>query len=348
MKNTFFSMACFVAILLISATSVTAQDNDNVSLSAYFQIESGTNTGRIFVQAEIGEDWNMYSSTTPAGGPLRTKFTVLDSNQFKLTGDFEAHEDPHVKFEESFSMIAEEFKQGVTWSAPIQLAEGASADALEIDVRVKGQSCSSTSGVCTLINENLSAGFDGELESPEMQGTYEPSGGHVIWTGFAPKSATAGETFEITLTAEPTGGYKIYGYESESQNTIAQPTRIVMAKSNGCSVESVSPMIPAEQKRSNGELQKFHKDEATWTMVVSIPANAEAKVHHFEGYVAFQNCTDTVCDAPSAAKFAFDITIGESIEGESEIGFTKSGRYSQVAKMADRKVMEATLLEEHK
>ncbi len=338
------TVLCIGMILSAAISAQAFQDSEPIALSAHFKLQPDSRQGVLVVEAEIPDGWNLYSTTTPRGGPKPLKFVVLDSEQFSITGPFEPAEDPLVKFAEVFSIVTEEFTELPIWSAPIEISEGVSSADVSIEMKITGQSCSAESGACVIVNEMLVAEFAGQLKTEELETNYSPNRAHVIWKGsVAQGDATPGSRVLVTLTADPTEDFKIYGYEAKSTGTVAQPTRIVLSKSNGWEVSEVSASHLPKTKAVAGETQKYYRDEVSWTFEMTIPADAPARDYRFDGYVAFQNCTDEMCDPPSAAQFVFNVRVGEGALEESEIGFKKSGRYGSVAKMADRKIKEKAL-----
>lgn len=335
----------FAAFACCCVSAVAFQDTPAVAWSTDFQIQPNSRTGTLVVNAEIPEGWNLYSTTTPRGGPKRTKITILDSAEFALTGEFTPSRDPRIKMDETFEIITEYYVDTVSWTVPIELAENVSPDELEIEMKVQAQSCTLDSGACVMINQLLAAEQGDASEPEELEETFSPNRGHVTWTGsIGPSPMTPGAKVLVTLTAEPGDDFKIYGYEEKSPGTVAQPTRIVLSKSHGWKISEINPERAPKTKRVDGELQKYYRDPISWTFELSIPENAQPGIHRFEGFVAYQNCTDEMCDPPAAAKYAFEINVGQTTTEESMIGFKKEGRYGSVSKMADRKAKERALL----
>lgn len=318
-----------------------------VKLTSFFQTHGESREGTLTVLAEIEDDWHLYSVSTPLGGPKRTRMSVLDSDQFQQVGPFEPAEDPHLLFEDVFEILVEEHEGTVSWSAPIQLKEGVSPEDLEINLKFEGQACDHD-GLCIMVNEKLSADFEGELPKSQLQQTYEPARSHVVWTGtISPATAQPGDHVTLTLTAKPTEGYKIYGYSSESTATVAQPTRIALARSHGWGNAEFKPSEKPGSKDVAGETQYFHKGKVSWTMDLVVPADAAERTYQFEGRIGYQNCTDEMCDAPAGAKFVFEVAVGEGEEKSKPVEFAKSGSYRSASQLADRKHQERKTLKAH-
>ena len=349
-KTNTLRILCAGLILALTSQTHAFQDFDldnmpEIELEAHFQLESDSRKGRLYVSASIQEGWNIYSNTQLPGGPIKTKFTILDSDEFQITGPFQPDEDPTVKYKEVFRMLVEEHKGEILWSAPIEISNDVSPTDLEIEVKVNGQSCDEEDR-CVLFNELVYAEYNDEPQSNNLETTYEPKRAHVVWTGdVSHQTAAAGDSIEITLNAEPTGGYKIYGYEAKSQGTVSQPTRIAFSSSHMWRVSEVTASRDPNTKDVDGETQKYYKDKVSWRMQLQVPEDAAPGTYRFEGFVGFQNCTDAMCDPPGAAKFVFEITVADQAEETpGKVGFVKEGSYGKVAKLADRKAKERRLL----
>ena len=318
----------------------------NYTAEAFFKIDGGQRTGQLFVSLECADDWVGYSNTTPAGGPLPTKLTVTSAETFSVTGDFSPMKDPHRKLDTAIGAEVHYHPAGVTWVAPIQLAENVSPADLEINVSIKGQVCSDgeSGGKCGLVNDKLVAGYAGETETPELEPELQLRGTHTIWTGrVTPSNAKPGDTVSVELTAEPQGHYKIYNYSADAQDSISLPTRIALQRSHGWAMSAVQADSEPLQKMSMGEQQSFYYDPVSWTFDLTVPADAKPGKFSFAGLIGFQNCTETGCDRPSGTQFQFDIVVGETTTDEAEIGFG-SGSYRDAESLANRKAKEAKLL----
>lgn len=176
-RNSFLWIATFFALIL--STSATAQDwkppgsqfgggfgdqDQQVTLSAYFKVKPGTRLGKIYVKAEILPDWHLYSTTQKKGGPKRSVIKVATTPEYELVGNWEPDKEPHVEYVDEFKIDVEDHEIMVTWSAPIRFAEGVDVESLEVKVKFSGQTCV-TDGRCILVNESLVAEFDGDEDS---------------------------------------------------------------------------------------------------------------------------------------------------------------------------------------
>ncbi|MGQ9576108.1 MAG: protein-disulfide reductase DsbD family protein [Thermoguttaceae bacterium] len=138
-----------------------------VSISAQFAIAKDGQPARIFVTAQIDQGWHIYSITQPAGGPLRTRIKLEQSDQFRQLGDFVAHQAPATKTQpEAFGDLPVESHEGhVVWSAPIQIAAGVDPAAVRITGTVVGEACDVAS--CRRIEIPFTAALGPGMEVPD-------------------------------------------------------------------------------------------------------------------------------------------------------------------------------------
>ena len=338
----FIALLCCVASTLDCQNTHAVQE-DQYSFEAYYRLKPDSNEGYLFVRGEIQDGWVIYSVSTPVGGPLRSTIKVLPSRDFKITGPFEPAQDPQIKFVDVFEINAELHKNEVLWSAPIIVATGADRTGLTPTLKLNGQCCSDDDTTCLLVTENLTAEYSPEpfAAPPGLEPTFQAEDSHTVWTGnIHPANVMPGDTVTVTWNANPTDGHKIYSYKPTTQDTIAQPTRIAFSKSNGWVVSEVTASAKPRVKEMSGEKQESYNEPIAWSLELTVPDHATEGTFEFAGLVGYQNCTDEQCDAPASAEFRFNLTVGKSTGGESELVFQSGGSYSKAGKLADRKAKE--------
>ena len=155
----------FLLLLMLVPFQADAQGQgfgeEPVSLSAYFKVKPGSQQGKLYIEATIEPGWHLYSTTQPAGGPLKSKMILPKGSDFKIIGKWEPDAEPHVVYSDIFQMDVESFEFGVTWSAPFEFAEGVDIESEEIEILFSGQTCKKS---CIQLDETLVAGYDGEEE----------------------------------------------------------------------------------------------------------------------------------------------------------------------------------------
>ncbi|HWC90157.1 MAG TPA: hypothetical protein VG433_10890, partial [Pirellulales bacterium] len=98
-------------------------DTAPYSISAQFTPAKAGQPARLFVTAEIGEGWHVYSVTQPPGGPVRTKISLEEKQPATLSGDFRSIKPPETHPEPAFNNLQVETHEGsATWYAPLTFA----------------------------------------------------------------------------------------------------------------------------------------------------------------------------------------------------------------------------------
>lgn len=122
-------------------TPAPAARDPKLDVTAYFTVSPGGKSGHLYVTATLPEGWYIYSLAQPAGGPIRTRIRLEDSDAFELAGQWTSDTPPHRKKSEAFEGLMVETHEGrVTWSVPIRL-RAADPAALRINGSVFAQRC---------------------------------------------------------------------------------------------------------------------------------------------------------------------------------------------------------------
>jgi thiol:disulfide interchange protein DsbD len=178
--QTIYWFASFVALLFSSTT--IAQDwnapdqfggnTEPITVEAFFRVKPGTNLGKLYVEATLGDGYHVFSTTQSKNdegmGPEKTVMTILENDVFKLIGGWEPHEKPHIVFDRSVNLDTEQFEGFVSWSAPIEFAPDVDFATEELEFKFKGQYCNE--GGCDMEITNLVAAFDGDETTEIVRG----------------------------------------------------------------------------------------------------------------------------------------------------------------------------------
>jgi thiol:disulfide interchange protein len=121
-----------------------------IKVTAEIEWNADRTAGRLRVKAQMGPGWHVYSMTQKAGGPMRSSIKLEPSDQFELTGPYEASKQPEVKQLEFYRVPVEELHDEVTWTAPLRLKPGLDESSLEIRGRLLGQVCHEQRGCVPL------------------------------------------------------------------------------------------------------------------------------------------------------------------------------------------------------
>ncbi len=97
---------------------------------------------QIVVTAQIPKGWHLYSTTQPAGGPIRTTLKIAP-NSVILSVGAPLQPRPKVKFDKGFNLNVETFEGNVTFGLPIKIQPNASTKS-KIAIQVRSMICSDT------------------------------------------------------------------------------------------------------------------------------------------------------------------------------------------------------------
>ena len=296
--------------------------SDPATFSARFQVQEGSRRGTLSVTAIIDDGWHVYSLTQPGPGPMPSKVKVTEADQFKLLGPFQADRPPHIKPPDpkGFKVNSEEHEEGVTWTAPIEVAEGVDPATLEIAVAYSGQVCKDT---CIPLNEKLTAKFAGYTPAPETPGEYHPDAkvaeltliGHL-----EPAAVAPGGKAKLVITARPNPGWHVYAYEPKDSGGVAKPTLIAISPPAGWKKSAVAASAePKVEKEA-----RHHEEPVTWTMELTVPANAPPGEVILTGYIGLQTCKNQGgCLFPHAVQFRASLPVaGSEQAGQIPLEFT--------------------------
>ena len=320
----------------LGGDSLAAPSGDQVEFSGSFEIKTGTNQGSLSLTGEVASGWHIFSITQKSGGPIPSTISVVESEQYKVAGDFKSASKPHVTQVDGFDVPVEEHEGSVTWSVPIELAQGVDPQSLTIKMIYNGQSCESkpVGGRCMQINDieiNAAfAGFNENLKIESQQSSsfvsspieipqYLPEGihaqlqGRVVRADGTDAPFAAGDKAVLELTAKALEDFHIYTYSLEPP-TDFMPTVVGFTQTNNWPVKGPRLSSPPEQGDSFGTPVLWHHDPITWMFEFTIPETVESKTYAIDGIIGMQACNDSGCDIPSGIKFSTQVAIGSAAE----------------------------------
>lgn len=338
--------------------------NPNVTLSAEFVVDPAKTHGRIDLKATVGNNWALYSTTQPRGGPMQTRLKVADHAAIAAVGEFTPDRDPKIVPPDQIIRVRQEkFYEQVIWSAPFTLAAGVDPEGIELPVSLNGQSCHDR-GTCVPITVEAVARFGGwqpvELDAAlasqtppqpamaplsdyELEGTpgdFTPQQGHAVISGtVTPAVVAPGEELTVTLTVNPADDYHVYAYAPTDSTIGFKTTQIALAEVTpwlALQPKTSSPVI--EKEGAAGlDTQRYHEGPTTWTFTVQVPIDAAPGRYPLVGYLGYQLCTDTTCDRPAGAKFEALVEVDLATDQEVlPLAFTEAS-YREAADRAKRR-----------
>ena len=308
-----------------------------VTIEGVLYVAPGSRTGELAISAEIEDGWHIYSITQPKGGPIRTQIKLPKSDQYKLTGEFKASPPPksHVDQLAWPGLPLEEHYDRVTWTAPIELAEGGDATQLEISGKVYAQACEKS----CLPPEDLA--FTAHWADPAEKAAAEPTA--VVETAetyetpeisfrghLEPKVAVPGGKVKLVITATPATGWHVYDLGRPKKDMVSHPTLIVVTEAAGLEVGSTSADSDPKHEGENPVAQ--YDAPVTWTTELTVPNSAEPGQLKLSGLIAYQVCTEANCKPPSAVGFEGTLKIDfNSADGVAPLNFTGKASYREAA-----------------
>ena len=309
-------------------------DEGEVKLSAGFQVAKASGKGKVYVKAEIGPNWHIYSLTQPPGAAQPSELKVKAPKGVKV-GQFSPDVQPHAYFSDVFNAQVEEHAGTVVWTAPIELPAGADAKSQKIAIDYSGLKCEEgPTGKCIPVDETLTAKFDGFLEPAATPGEYRPKTANVIWRGHVePQVVAPGSRAKLTLTATPDTGWHLYEFQpTDLKDQVAKPTLVVLSNSAGWQRSAVS--VSQEPKTGGDPPQRYYEGEVTFTIDLAVPADADAGDATLSGFLGFQTCDANSCKPPSGAKFSVLVPVAKTEKpGNTPLSFEAAG-YKRAAEVA--------------
>jgi thiol:disulfide interchange protein len=296
-----------------------ADGGEPVEFAADFEITEGGREGKLRVKATLSPPWYIYSVTQPPGGPLKTEIE-LKGDQAKLTGPFQASKPPKIVKSEVFKGIPiEEHFGEVTWTAPIEIAEGVKAEDLKLTVSINGQTCIENGSCKPISDKEVEAKFTGFIKAPEVpkDGPFRDSDSHVAWTvELKPSSLPPGGKGELIITGTPDEGYHLYPFVMTDDETDFR-TLLIVDQMGGISFgepkadkePKLEVLVPGQDPIA------YHEGVTRWIIPFEVPKNAADGKRLIDGWVGYQACNDKSCDQPLGFKFSGEINVSGSSGG---------------------------------
>jgi thiol:disulfide interchange protein DsbD len=129
--------------LLILATTVRAQEPATFSVSVTPEAVRIGETATVWIDVVLGNDWHIYSATTPEGGPYPTEFTLSGSG-FKRVGPV-IQPPPIKEHDPNFDMVVEYYDRSVRFGIRASVLDGTPAGVSTLTGDVTYMLCNATS-----------------------------------------------------------------------------------------------------------------------------------------------------------------------------------------------------------
>lgn len=319
----------------------------------------------LVVTATIAAKWHVYSVTQKPGGPKPSKIEITAPAGVSLAATPAANPAPDRHQEPLFGGLTVEAHTGqVIWSAP--LAGPADVDWKNVTVKGHVSAMGCTAKSCNPAKDfGFEARWQGPPPTPRMMSkatatnpsvgavntslvsgasaaapgavAFRVPGAHVVLRGQIDRGVVApGESFKLTVRAEPQSGYHAYAWAERDPVNISKPTLIAFTELNGwqASVPRANPAPLAKPAPAGGSGPVLvHKQPVEWTIDIQVPSTATPGQYSLSGLVGIQTCTDVACDAPSGAQFRGVVAVGTGAAAAVPLQFS-GGKYAAAAQLA--------------
>ena len=316
--------------------------SDPVELSAQFTTAEGKRPAVVMIMATIEDGWHVYSITQAPGGPQKTRIELAPSPQYHLLAPFAGYPKPksHIDKVAWVGLELQEHEGKVTWYAPLELAAGVDPSKLEIHGTVHMQACKES---CIPINapfvarlgkgvpigplpEITPTATSEPLAGPTSVGTYQAHGSEVTLEGrIEPAGVRPGQSARLLLTATPAAGWHIYANAPRDDKPGSKPTLIAIQSASGLTVgppTTAAPVVEEDQSAIGFGIARYHRGPVTWTVPISVPANAGPGDYKIAGIIGYQACETRgdgmgSCELPKGARFQAALQVGNDAGSQS-------------------------------
>jgi suppressor for copper-sensitivity B len=303
----------FQDILGGSTFSEQVPTQEPVTFKANFTIDEGGKTGKLNVTAELLPNWHIFSVTQPEGGAIRTVIVLGNSfEKARLTGVFQPDSDYHEVRAPGFDAPNQEHEGTVTWTAPIEFADGVDPGKLQIPVKIKNSQVCERNGTCLLFSPSLVAKPVARIST--FAGEYKIPGLPVTVRGNLENAAAAsGDTVHFDLEIEPEAGFKVTRY-SHSVPTDGYATLVALTRTNGARLIEPEKSVSDSAKEGSN---KYAEDKVSLRIPVALAVGMEDGVAEFRGQVGFEvvEAASSKAVGTPVVDFTFEIDVGGAPNG---------------------------------
>lgn len=279
---------------------------EQATFEAGYELDAAGKSGRLSITADIADNWHLYSTTQPAGGPMATKMKLL-SEAVNLTGPFLPDHAPDIGSDRAWPGLPIEEHHGVvTWTAPFTIAKQLDPEQDTLEVVLDGQVCM-TGGSCIPISKKMAAKFQGNYGEQPRSESLRITDTQAVWSAsLSPSQVKPGDLAVVTLTADLDDGYHIYPFVEEESEF-----RTVIVATSKAGLRFGRPKTDAPISVDN-RLEtpiNYHDGDVSWRIPIRVPENAQAGEYPIELQVGFMTCNDRSCSKQSGLSLAGNLTV---------------------------------------
>lgn len=288
----------------------TAGGGETVSYAAEYQIEKGTQKGRLEVTASIIPGYHTYSTTQPPGGPLPTEIQIKDDFA-KATGPFTPDQDPEIGMDDSWpGLQIEEHYGQVTWTAPIEFTKEIQPESTKLTIQVDGLACQDS---CVPVGAKLEAAFAGYYGETPRVTTLRQDNTHSEWSAsLKPAQVKPGDVAIIEIQSQNDPGYHVYQFVPGDEEPTFR-TLIVAKTKSGLKFGTPTATTELETDSFLPEV-KYHSGTTAWQIPVLVPESLGSGEVPIELLVGFYNCNDNGCDPPAGLSITGNLQVASQGE----------------------------------
>jgi len=279
------------------------------------------------VSAKLNPGWHIYTQakTQEGDGPCKTILDLFDTAGLEVAGDWKAARKPESKAEPAFdNQTFEYFENEISWSVPLKVPAAAAPGKKSIRCQASYQICNAAScsfpgrwtlpdATLTVVPVDEGAAGSVKLEANRPQLTPAPAQkdssarirpkGVTLTTSVEPAEARPGESVIYRVRADLEPGLHIYAVANAGANQPGPiPTTFDFFDSGGLKIAGDwKPDHAAEARPEpafNNQIIEFFENQVTWSVALSVPADAAPGKRTLRCQAGYQICNDRSCFPP--------------------------------------------------
>ena len=143
-RSILFLTALLISVIALSLTDAYAQNTDPIRWTVKKDNPSSpVKAGDKFnaqVIATIDDGWHLYSLEQPSGGPIPTRISIVENQNFKLAGKIESPL-PQVVFDPNFNMDTQFYADEAVFDLSVEVAKDVLTGKNTLSVNIFFQTC---------------------------------------------------------------------------------------------------------------------------------------------------------------------------------------------------------------
>jgi len=319
---------------------VAAALGDPVTIEA--AVENSPSGDVLAVTAVLEEGWHLYSVDQKPGGPKPTRITVAADSPQVADGPYKPDTPPHSRTVDDVpswkGLVVEEHSSRITWRAPLKANSDGKATAVHGTVSL--QLCRDNACIPpeTIAFTAKPAGPPAAVGSGSLKAippaAHAPERAHAtIEAAFGPSrpGMDGKRLWPLVVRLVPEPDWHLYAPASKdaSEVGVGKPTIVSLPLSAAARVTKLTTLTAAVA--ADKKLAAVNAVDGPVAIEVLLePGTDGAAKGSIEAIVGFQTCTNSTCDAPSAARLTIALPTDDD-PASGRIDFV-AARYAEAAK----------------